>query len=43
VAKEILDAWFATRYEPNPDDDAALSALQSFNHQRQGDPSGGPP
>jgi ribose 5-phosphate isomerase B len=42
VAKEILDAWFATRYEPNPDDDAALSALQSFNHQRQGDPSGGP-
>jgi len=41
VAKEILDAWFATRYQPNPDDDAALEALQSFDHQRQGDPSGG--
>ena len=41
VAKEILDAWFATRYEPNPDDDAALEALQSFDHPRQGDASSG--
>ena len=27
VAKEILEAWFATEYEPNPDDDARLQEL----------------
>lgn len=27
IAKEILDSWFATAYQPNPDDDASLAAL----------------
>jgi len=28
IAKEILDAWFATAYRPNETDDACLAALQ---------------
>lgn len=27
VAGEILDAWFGTQYQPNPEDDACLSTL----------------
>ncbi len=27
VAKEILEAWFSTEYEPNPEDDARLREL----------------
>ncbi|MCZ6530712.1 MAG: RpiB/LacA/LacB family sugar-phosphate isomerase [Chloroflexi bacterium] len=27
VAKEILEAWFSTDYEPNPEDDARLREL----------------
>lgn len=42
VAKEILDAWFATRYQPNPEDDAALETLKSFDQQRQGHRSATP-
>jgi ribose 5-phosphate isomerase B len=34
VAKEILDAWFQTQYQPNPEDDAALKALESFDVPR---------
>ena len=30
VAREILDAWFSTRYRPNESDDAALAALDAI-------------
>lgn len=30
VAREILDAWFSTRYLPNASDDAALAALAAI-------------
>jgi ribose 5-phosphate isomerase B len=30
VAREILDAWFSTRYRPNETDDAALAALDAI-------------
>ena len=30
VAKEILDAWFATAYQPNPTDDACLAMVEEI-------------
>ena len=30
TAREILDAWFSTRYRPNETDDAALAALDAI-------------
>jgi ribose 5-phosphate isomerase B len=30
IAREILDAWFSTRYNPNESDDAALAALDAI-------------
>jgi ribose 5-phosphate isomerase B len=33
VAKEILEAWFASRYQPNPEDDAHLRELESLESQ----------
>ncbi len=30
IAREILDAWFSTRYRPNESDDAALAALDAI-------------
>jgi ribose 5-phosphate isomerase B len=30
IAREILDAWFSTRYKPNESDDAALAALDAI-------------
>ncbi len=30
IAREILDAWFSTRYRPNEADDAALAALDAI-------------
>ena len=30
IAREILDAWFSTRYNPNETDDAALAALDAI-------------
>jgi ribose 5-phosphate isomerase B len=30
VAEEILQAWFATRYQPNPEDDACLAAIREI-------------
>jgi ribose 5-phosphate isomerase B len=30
IAREILDAWFSTRYRPNEDDDAALAAVDAI-------------
>lgn len=30
IAKEILQAWFTTDYQPNPEDDASLKSLKSI-------------
>ena len=30
VAKEILAAWFGTKYQPNPGDDACLAMIQAM-------------
>ena len=32
IAREILDAWFSTRYRPNETDDAALAALDAIEN-----------
>ena len=34
VAVEILDAWFATAYQPNPDDDACLEKIKQLDTDR---------
>jgi ribose 5-phosphate isomerase B len=31
VAKEILDSWFETAYQPNPEDDACLAAMDDLD------------
>jgi ribose 5-phosphate isomerase B len=33
IAKEILEAWFTTSYQPNPDDDASLGALAEVEQE----------
>ena len=33
VAKEILDAWFATTYQPNPTDDACLAMVEALDRR----------
>jgi ribose 5-phosphate isomerase B len=33
IAKEILEAWFATSYQPNPEDDASLEALAAIEQR----------
>ncbi len=35
VAKEILEAWFSTAYQPNPEDDAHLRELKSLEAEHQ--------
>lgn len=30
VAGEILEAWFETRYQPNPEDDACLAQIEAL-------------
>ena len=30
IAREILDAWFSTRYNPNETDDACLTAVDAI-------------
>ena len=35
VAKEILDAWFATQYQPNPTDDACLAMIAAMDEKRK--------
>ncbi len=35
IAREILDQWFATAYEPNPGDDACLAQVEDLDHRRQ--------
>jgi ribose 5-phosphate isomerase B len=34
IAKEILDAWFAHNYQPNPIDDACLAQIQALDEKR---------
>jgi ribose 5-phosphate isomerase B len=34
IAKEILEAWFATAYEPNPTDDACLKQVDTLDERR---------
>jgi ribose 5-phosphate isomerase B len=34
VAEEILQAWFATRYQPNAEDDACLAAVREIEAGR---------
>ncbi|PWH16868.1 MAG: galactose isomerase [Anaerolineae bacterium] len=31
LAKEILEAWFGTSYQPNPSDDACLQMIQELD------------
>ena len=33
VALEILDAWFKTSYQPNPEDDACLAQVEALEAQ----------
>ncbi|MER3457281.1 MAG: galactose isomerase, partial [Chloroflexota bacterium] len=33
VAKEILDAWFSTAYEPNPEDDRCIAKIAEIERQ----------
>ena len=35
VAKEILEAWFGTAYEPNPTDDACLQQVAELDLARK--------
>lgn len=35
VAKEILEAWFSTAYQPNPEDDAHLRELKALEAEHQ--------
>lgn len=37
VALEILDAWFSTNYEPNPEDDACLTILEEMDQEYRSD------
>jgi ribose 5-phosphate isomerase B len=34
VAKEILETWFGTAYEPNPTDDACLQLVKELDQDR---------
>jgi ribose 5-phosphate isomerase B len=42
VAREILDMWFNTRYQPNPEDDAALDSLRTIEALHNGGQSSHP-
>lgn len=35
LAKEILEQWFATQYQPNPTDDACLALIEQLDRERQ--------
>ena len=40
VAGEILDTWFGTSYQPNPEDDACLAAIDALDRAcRAGPPA----
>lgn len=34
IAKEILETWFNTQYEPNPTDDACLALIEELDDAR---------
>lgn len=34
VAKEILEAWFSTAYQPNPTDEACLAMIRELDEER---------
>ena len=34
IAKEILETWFNTKYEPNPTDDACLALIEELDDAR---------
>jgi ribose 5-phosphate isomerase B len=34
IAEEILDKWFSTSYQPNPDDDACLAQIENLDKTR---------
>ncbi|MFP3852763.1 MAG: RpiB/LacA/LacB family sugar-phosphate isomerase [Anaerolineales bacterium] len=36
VAQEILDSWFDTSYQPNPEDDQCLSQVEAIEAHYQG-------
>jgi ribose 5-phosphate isomerase B len=33
VAREILEAWFSTAYQPNPDDDSCMADLDALENE----------
>jgi len=35
MAMEILEAWFSTTYQPNPDDDACLEKIKQLDTDRK--------
>ena len=35
IAKEILETWFSTQYEPNPTDDASLAVIEELDRERR--------
>lgn len=35
LAKEILEAWFTTAYQPNPTDDACLAMLDELEQEKE--------
>lgn len=35
LADEILESWFATAYQPNPDDDANLALLDELENEQK--------
>jgi ribose 5-phosphate isomerase B len=35
VAKEILDKWFSTSYEPNETDDASLKLVEELDNEQE--------
>lgn len=34
IAKEILESWFSTQYQPNPTDDACLALIEELDQAR---------
>jgi len=38
--KEILEVWFGTRYQPNPEDELCLASLRALERQYQGNRAG---
>ncbi len=41
LAREILEAWFSTAYQPNPEDDACLAEVERLERDYRARPTGG--